>query len=96
VSAGRNHTCGIRTTGRLYCWGRDSFGALGDSQTIADRTVPTQVSGTLTTWTAPEAGSNHTCARNTDRRLACWGNDNGGQLGNGPPPLNSPIPVEVL
>ena len=40
VSAGRFHTCGIRTTGRLYCWGSDLEGQLGNAGGEADQAIP--------------------------------------------------------
>lgn len=42
LTAGRNHTCGIRSGGVAYCWGRNSSGQLGDG-TTTNRAVPTAV-----------------------------------------------------
>ena len=41
VSAGGTHTCAITTERRLYCWGSDAAGQLGDGGDNADRSVPT-------------------------------------------------------
>jgi alpha-tubulin suppressor-like RCC1 family protein len=83
VSTGGFHTCGIRTTGRLYCWGYDGYGELGDGGTNTNRSTPVQVAGGHTDWTSVSAGGRHTCARRSSGRLYCWGDDDGGQLGDG-------------
>ncbi len=45
IAAGWAHTCAIRTAdARVYCWGSNSSGQLGDGTTTM-RTVPTRVIG---------------------------------------------------
>src|SRR5262245_59343441 len=63
VSAGGNHTCGIRTSGRLFCWGDDGTGQLGDGGANTDQDTPVEVAGGATDWTHLSAGGHHTCAR---------------------------------
>ena len=43
VSVGYEHTCGIRTSGRLYCWGNDSDGRLGDGGPNTSQPRPVEV-----------------------------------------------------
>lgn len=95
VDAGRLHTCGIRTDGRLYCWGWDRHGQLGDGGTNTDQPTPVQVAGNRTDWATVAAGSYHTCARRTNGRLFCWGRDAAGQLGDGGTNTRQPAPVQV-
>lgn len=71
VAGGANHTCGIRTNGRLYCWGQDEEAQLGDGGTNTDQPVPVQVAGNRTDWATVTAGYSHTCARTTTGRLYC-------------------------
>jgi alpha-tubulin suppressor-like RCC1 family protein len=80
-SAGGVHTCGVKTDGTLWCWGRNEFGQLGDGTTV-DKNTPTQV-GTGTNWGSIFAGFDHTCGIKTDGTLWCWGHNNYGQLGDG-------------
>jgi alpha-tubulin suppressor-like RCC1 family protein len=42
VTAGFNHTCAWRTDGRIWCWGGNEFGQLGDG-TTTNRTTPTEL-----------------------------------------------------
>ena len=42
VSAGGDHSCGIRPNGRGYCWGANGVGQLGDG-TQTDRWTAVQV-----------------------------------------------------
>jgi alpha-tubulin suppressor-like RCC1 family protein len=44
TAASTNYTCGIRTTGEAYCWGRNDVGQLGDGTTV-DSSTPVAVSG---------------------------------------------------
>jgi hypothetical protein len=56
VSAGGEHTCAIRTSGRLYCWGGDRHGQLGNGGPNADQSTPTEVAGGATDWAAVTTG----------------------------------------
>ncbi len=95
VSAGDEHTCARKTNGRLFCWGKDVYGQLGNGGANADRTTPAQVAGGATNWASVSAGFNHTCARKTNGRLFCWGYDNNGQLGNGGANADRTTPAQV-
>ena len=95
VSAGRENACALKTSGRLYCWGRNDHGQLGDG-TTTDRSTPVEVSGAATDWAAVSTGARHTCAVKTSGRLFCWGGDARGRLGNGGAVTgDKPTPVEV-
>jgi alpha-tubulin suppressor-like RCC1 family protein len=43
VAAGEQHTCGLRSDGTLWCWGRGVHGQRGDGTTDEVRTTPTRV-----------------------------------------------------
>lgn len=94
VSSGYYHTCGVRTTGRLYCWGQGTRGQLGTGGT-GNTSVPTEVSGAATNWKSVSAGSAWTCAIRTNGTLWCFGRDDFGQLGNGPGGGDVLTPVQV-
>jgi len=81
VFAGFEHTCGVRTSGALYCWGDNTAGQLGNG-TTTDRSTPTRV-GTATGWLRVTGGYDHTCAVRTTGTLYCWGSNADGQLGVG-------------
>ena len=94
VSVG-DHACARRASGRLFCWGSDSDGQLGNGDPVGDRPAPVPVAGGVTTWTSVSVGSLHTCARRTGGRLFCWGDDTRGQLGSGNPGDRT-APTEVV
>src|SRR5918911_1014143 len=71
VSAGEDHTCGVTTENRAYCWGRNVFGELGDG-THNIHLTPVAVAGGLR-FAHVSAGSHHTCGVTTDDRAFCWG-----------------------
>jgi len=91
ISAGSNHTCAITPYfdggdlgdlgDRLYCWGENAFGQLGDS-TFTDRDMPTEVLIGEPVKSV-SAGSKHTCAIAFDGAAYCWGHNASGQLGDG-------------
>ena len=84
VTIGYRHVCGLTTSYRAFCWGFNSRGQLGDGTThpTLARTYPTEVySGGP--WQSIEAGDLHTCGLDMDGGLACWGNNDKGQLGIG-------------
>src|SRR5262249_24494437 len=81
VSAGLNHNCGVTSDGRIFCWGRNDNGKLGDG-TTTDRFGPVPVAGSLR-FRQVSAGYLDTCAVTTSNRAYCWGDNRFGQLGDG-------------
>ncbi len=95
VDAGGNHTCARRASGRLFCWGLNNFGQVGNGVSGGTRLAPTEVMGRRTDWTTFTAGGGHTCARRASGRLFCWGLDQFGQVGNGGSEFQVPVPSQV-
>jgi alpha-tubulin suppressor-like RCC1 family protein len=81
VAAGDAFTCGVKTDGTVWCWGRNNLKQLGDG-TTTNRTRPVQVTG-LTGATQVIAGQGFACALKSDGTVACWGDNGVGQLGDG-------------
>ncbi|KHD89759.1 MAG: hypothetical protein OM95_01415 [Bdellovibrio sp. ArHS] len=79
MAAGKNHTCLLRD-GAVKCWGKNTFGQLGDG-TSTDRLVPVAVGGLTADVSALEAGDSFTCAVKLGAAY-CWGSNSAGQLGN--------------
>ena len=93
IVAGDRHTCALRTTGEVACWGDNSFGQLGDG-TITNRSTSGPVPG-LINAAAIDTGGGHTCALPQTGVLSCWGDNSSGQLGDGST-TNSLVPTDVL
>ena len=89
ISAGLFHTCALKGSGTVWCWGDDSYGQLGDGTTgDADHhrlkaVLVQRGSGDLSGVSAISGGERHTCARRDDGSAWCWGDDTFGQLGDG-------------
>jgi alpha-tubulin suppressor-like RCC1 family protein len=96
VSAGANHTCGITSDRRLYCWGANYNGQVGDGTSGAEnsRSRPVPVGGALR-FRQVSAGRGYTCAVTTDNLVYCWGWNDFGQLGDGTKSFPRPTPAPV-
>ena len=95
IATGGWHTCALRQTGTINCWGTNS-GQLGNG-TETDSSVPVEVLG-ITDATQITAGRSHSCALRQTGTIKCWGDNRYGQLGNGQSGYGaeSSVPVEVL
>ncbi len=92
IAAGQYHTCALRGTGTISCWGHGGSGQLGNGTTTLSP-IPVTVAG-ITDAIAIAAGQYHTCALRGTGTISCWGANDYGQLGNGTS-TQSPIPVTV-
>jgi alpha-tubulin suppressor-like RCC1 family protein len=106
-----SHQCGLTGAGAAYCWGLNYSGQLGNG-TLAGNdtcyprgpadlgypcsTVPAAVVGGLT-FVSVSAGASHTCGITAEGAAYCWGNNRGGQLGDGSSTSqrSSPVPVSM-
>lgn len=80
ISAGRDHTCGIRSDHTLWCWGSNASGQLGTGG--GSTNVPVRV-GSTADWSSVSAGDLHTCGIRAGGSAWCWGANSSGQLGIG-------------
>ena len=81
VALGAGHTCAVRASGALWCWGRNDEGQLGLGDVVA-RATPTRV-GEASDWAAVRAQEHGTCAINRSGQRWCAGGNALGSLGLG-------------
>ena len=93
ISAGEAHSLAIATDGRLFAWGLNGSGRLGDN-TINQRTTPTHIA-TERTFRSISAGVESSMAVDTKGSIFAWGSNNYGNFGNGTT-LNSSIPLLIM
>lgn len=75
--------CIVKSGGTLACWGRGTSGQIGSGSTKAWYTTATAVTTTLTGFAnISGGGGSFFCAKNAFG-IACWGDDNYGELGKG-------------
>lgn len=80
IGAGHGHTCVVRRSGKVSCWGANAVGQLGDGTTV-DSPSPVDVLS-ISDATEVVGGTLFTCARRVDNTVACWGENGSGQLGD--------------
>lgn len=81
IAAGNAHACAVFWGGAL-CWGFNANGQLGDGS-VVNRWGPTGVVGQSSGESQVNAGDFHTCALADDGAVTCWGDNWGGQVGDG-------------
>lgn len=80
VTAGQNHTCGIRS-GALYCWGDNDNSQLGVE--VAEYAAEPMLVPGVGTVTTVSIDTFHTCFIEQGGNLFCFGRNVEGQLGDG-------------
>jgi len=95
VSAGYQHTLGIKTDGSLWAWGANSYGQLGIGESLVNQPTPMPVASG-SSWFQASAGEFHTLGIKTDGTLWAWGSNYKGALGIGIPPGETHEPSPEL
>jgi alpha-tubulin suppressor-like RCC1 family protein len=92
-----NHdfSCAVIVTGRVFCWGDNRSGELGDGSPAKLSLTPVKVQLSAGAKEV-ETGSLHACALLTTGDVQCWGANDHGQLGDGSSVSSSNVPVTVL
>ena len=85
VSAGRNHSLGVRANGSLWAWGRNNSGQLGNNNSSINRSSPISVIGGFTDWVQVSAGNQNSAALRANGTAWTWGRntDSAGTTGFG-------------
>lgn len=89
--------CVIASDNKPYCWGSNSYGALGAAgTTLSYLPIAVDTTGVLANKTIVSLSTetNHVCALDSDGKAYCWGNNGSGRLGNNST-TNSSVPVAV-
>lgn len=68
---GRYHSCGLGLDERVYCWGSNWFGQLGDGTLDAKAHPFDALAGTAVSLLG--LGTNYTCALTKQQTTYCWG-----------------------
>jgi alpha-tubulin suppressor-like RCC1 family protein len=82
VAAGGQHSCGIATDGKTWCWGDGFSGQLGLGQ-LSTESNPVEVDAGGVRFTRIYAGGGHTCGLTAAGKAYCWGDNRAGQVGDG-------------
>jgi alpha-tubulin suppressor-like RCC1 family protein len=101
LAVGDSVACGIATGGSLYCWGDQTYGAVGNGVSKPGTSaLPVPVTGPLAqaaTFTQVIAGSAHACGLVAGGQAYCWGKDASLQLGGGDGIIaNSSTPIPIF
>ena len=96
LAAGISHTCARTAAGRLWCWGANGSGQLGDGSNVT-RKKPTLAAlpGGQATQVALESGDSHSCVLQSDGTVRCWGRNEVGAAGGPPAAVRSANLVDV-
>lgn len=94
-STGNSLSCGIASTGVVYCWGTGSSGQIGNGASISVNT-PTAVTmpNDVESFTSVSSNNNFSCAIADNGKIYCWGVGTNGKIGNGDI-INVNVPTSV-
>lgn len=98
IDNGDMTVCAVGTDGKAWCWGSNNYGQLGTGDTVQAFAPRTSAEGLLFKKVSVSTGGAFTCGITTTGAAYCWGNQEGGRLGDGTmAPVGSritaPVPV---
>ncbi|MDG0888296.1 RCC1 domain-containing protein [Paracholeplasma manati] len=98
VSLGYSHSSAITSTGRIFSWGRNDQGQLGDGL-FTNSSSPKEITSKFNLYPGEVVskvsfGTSHSSAITSNGRLFMWGKNDQGQLGNSLT-INSSIPIDI-
>lgn len=76
IDAGYQHTCGLTTEGKAYCWGPNVYAENGDGTRDVESWTPNPVLGDHTFSTLVAGGASchgQTCGLTVEGEVLCWG-----------------------
>lgn len=77
------HNCALTSEGKVYCWGYNNYGQIGDGTTI-NRDKPVEVKGLLEGKVVTSIGGTYyTSCAIAEGQIYCWGNSTYGTAGIG-------------
>lgn len=94
VSAGQTHTCSLAANGQAYCWGDNTYSAVGNGASGGNVLAPSSVSGTISSRLLGAHGFGG-CVVAGDGTMKCWGWNGDGGLGDATQ-TDRTAPVSVL
>lgn len=81
IAIGTRSGCGINAAGKLYCWGSDSNGQVGDGAGVSNQSLPIQIDAGFS-YLEVAVGNSYACGIRTTGDVTCWGENSAGQLGD--------------
>ncbi|MEJ0044958.1 MAG: hypothetical protein WDN04_01495 [Rhodospirillales bacterium] len=95
IAAGRNHSLALTTGGKVYAWGDNSTGQLGDG-TTTNQKAP-EPNATLTAITQISSRDSTSLGLDTSGAVWCWGRNDVGQCATGSTasPQTTPVTSNV-
>lgn len=93
ISGGPSFSCGLTSEGKVYCWGSDGYGRLGNGP-AGDQDIPGPINS-ADRFRKVAVGEDHACALRLDNRILCWGRALAGRLGNGDAVNDQASPVLI-
>ena len=98
LAAGEAHSLALASDGRLWAWGSNEYGQLGDG-TTTQRNAPVLIDPESLEGARPvgvHAGEHHSFVLDDQGRIWAWGRNHRGQLGDGTTEArSSPVALEL-